>query len=372
MSRLSREHGALNLGQGFPERDRSERVKRAISDAIFAASNQYAPMRGNLGLREALAEHYQTAYGRIFDPERQVLITSGATEAIACSLLAHLGLGDRVLVIEPAYDAYLPWIRRIGAEPCPVRLDLTTGRLNLEDLGRAAHGRLALFILNTPSNPGSRLLHPDDVNDLARLVMRDDSVVVLDEVWEKISYGAEPFASLSTYPGLGERSIKIGSAGKWFGLTGIKVGFVVGAQGLLDPMSEVHQYLTFSTTPHLQRGLAEVLREPQLTGFFAQEIAELSVSRHLLEGLLGEAGFACLPCEGTYFLTVDLLASGLNLADMEFAKRAVKEFGVSTIPLPPFYSDHPETRYLRLRFAKEKNTLHEAAGRLARARAALL
>lgn len=361
MSLEAKARGAINLGQGFPETDGFPEVRQAAAGALMARSNQYAPMRGLPALRQAVAAFYQRTQGLDLDPDRNVLITSGATEAICAALLSLITPGDEVVVFEPMYDAYVPLIRRAGGVPRIVQLQPPHWRFSEADLEAAFSARTRLVLVTTPSNPTTHALDRAALELLQRFCVRHDAWLVSDEVWEEIVFGA-PHLSALHLPGLAERSLKIGSAGKIFSLTGWKVGFVCGPQALVDQVARAHQFVTFATPPALQHGVAFGLGLPKER--FAEALAGLAGLRALLASRLGDGGFAVLPSQGTYFLNIDLTASGISESATDYATRLVRDHGVATIPLSAFCENGRELAVLRLCFAKSEATLERAADAL--------
>lgn len=366
MSALARETGAINLGQGFPEEDGPLDVREAAAAALLAGPNQYPPMRGLPALREAVAEHYARLGDVTLDWRSEVTITSGATEAIAASLLAVVSPGDEVVVFEPMYDAYAPLIARAGGVARFVRLQPPHWTVDDATLSGAFSSRTRAVVLNTPLNPTASVFDDAMLARIARLCIAHDAIAISDEVWEHVTFDGVTHRSILAVPGMRERAIKIGSAGKIFGMTGWKVGFVCAAPPLTEVVAKAHQFLTFTTPPHLQSAVAFGLAKPA-THFTAMR-EEFACGRARLVTGLKQEGFVTLPCSGTYFLTVDLRASGVAVRDTDFAVRAVKEAGVATIPLSAFYGETPEEGFVRLCFAKRDETLDRGIEALARAR----
>lgn len=364
MSGLAREHGAINLGQGFPDDQGPETLRRHAADALMTGSNQYAPSRGLPELRHAVVEHYGRMQGvdLTFDG---VLITSGATEAIAASIMAFVHPGDEVVIFEPAYDAYRPLIERAGGVAVPVRLQPPLWRLTEEAIEAAITPRTRLVVFNNPHNPTARAFDAAEVAALARVCVRHDLIALSDEVWEHVIFEGRRHRSLIAEPGMATRTLKIGSAGKMFGMTGWKIGFVCGDPALLDPVAKAHQFITFATPPNLQSAVAAGLAWPEAS--FVEMRAALQRSRDRLAAGLSAQGFVLTPSEGTYFLGVDLAASGIDLPDEAFCRRAVIEFGVASIPLSAFVSGNAAGSVIRLCFAKADAVLDDAVERLGRA-----
>jgi aspartate/methionine/tyrosine aminotransferase len=366
MSGLARELGALNLGQGFPDDPGPEAVRARAAEALMTGSNQYPPMVGLPELRQAVAAHYNRTQGLDLDWASEVTITSGATEALAAAFLGLLQPGDEVVVFQPVYDAYLPMIRRAGGVPKLVRLSPPHWRFDRAALEAAFSERTRVVVLNNPVNPSGVVLPAEDLALLAEFCVRHDAIAICDEVWEQVVFGNAAHRPLMASPGMRERSVKIGSAGKMFGLTGWKVGFLCAAAGLTATLSRAHQFLTFTTAPNLQAAVAFGLE----TGadWFRQMPRDLERSRdHLTEALRRE-GFVVLPSQGTYFLNIDLPASGVDEPDRDFALRAVRQAGVAAIPVSAFYETDAIITTLRLCFAKQDAVLDEGARRLAKAR----
>jgi len=366
MSGLARELGALNLGQGFPDDPGPEAVRAKAADAVLNGYNQYPPMLGLPELRQAVAAHYARTQGLDLDWASEVAITSGATEALAATFLGLIEPGDEVVVFQPLYDAYLPLIRRAGGVPKLIRLAPPHWRFDRGMLEAAFSERTRFVVLNNPINPAGVVLPEADLALLAEFCLRHDAVAVCDEVWEQVVFDGAVHRPLMAQPGMRERTVKVGSAGKMFGLTGWKVGFLCAAPPLARPLARAHQFLTFTTPPNLQAAVAYGLEHGG--EWFAQTARTLARSRDRLAAGLTREGFAVLPTQGTYFLNLDLAASGVDEADRAFALRAVKQAGVASIPVSALYETDPVTHILRLCFAKRDEVLDEAVVRLARAR----
>jgi aspartate/methionine/tyrosine aminotransferase len=366
MSGLAREHEAINLGQGFPDEPGPEAIRAKAAEAVLHGDNQYPPTFGIQPLREAVARHYARRQGLDLDWKTEVTVTSGATEALACAFLALLEPGDEAVLFAPVYDAYAPMVRRAGGIPRIVRLEPPAWRFDRAALEAAFSPRTKLVVLNNPLNPTATVTPDDDLALLAEFCVRHDAIAVCDEVWEEIVFPPARHRPLMAFPGMRERCVKIGSAGKMFALTGWKVGFLMAAPALSGVLAKAHQFITFTTPPNLQVAVAWGLENSD--AWFEAMPGELAASRDLLANALTREGFAPLPCQGTYFLNVDLAASGVAEDDMSFALRAVKEAGVAAIPNSAFYETDPVTTTIRLCFAKRGQTLEEGARRLAKAR----
>lgn len=366
MSRLAAEKGAINLGQGFPEEDGPADVRERGARAMIEGPNQYPPMRGLPVLREAVAEHYRAHQNINLDWQREVTITSGATEALAAALLAFVEPGDEVILFEPLYDAYLPMVRRAGGVPCIVRLEPPHWRFDPEKLAEAFTDKTRVVMINTPHNPAACVLPPEDLALLADLCRKHEVIVISDEVWEHVLFDGRAHASMLYH--LRERTLKIGSAGKMFSLTGWKVGFACGAPDLTEAFARAHQFLTFTTPPGLQVAVAYGLGKERAS--FEAMRAEFQRGRDRLDTALRQEGFATLPAQGAYFLSIDLAASGIALSSEGFARHAI-EHGVATIPYSAFYASPGAPNLVRLCFAKRDETLDRGAEALAKAKRAL-
>ena len=365
MSGLARELGAINLGQGFPDMAEPAELFGAAQRASAERSNQYPPMRGLPELRGAVADYYAREQGLSLTAEN-IVVTSGATETLAASLLALVRPGDEVILVQPLYDAYLPLVEWTGGRAKLVSLQPPHWTLPLDQLAEAIGPATRGIVLNTPNNPVGTMLDRDTLAAIGDLAERHDLWVLCDEVWEGMVFDGTPHVSPLAVPSLAERAVKVGSAGKIFSMTGWKVGWAVAAPPLAAAVAGRHQFLTFTTATPLQWAVAEALALP--AEWHAAHRARYGAAKaRLMEGLKS-AGFAVLPTNGTWFVTVDLAASGLPADDVKVAERLIREAGVASIPVSAFYAEGPERGYLRLCFAKEDATLNEALDRLARFR----
>lgn len=362
MSLAAAKHGAINLGQGFPDFGWPEPLLQEAARLVQEGSNQYPPSRGLPVVREALSGFYAERQGLALAPE-QFVITSGATEAIAAVLLAALSPGDAAVVIAPAYDAYAPLIRRAGADVQEAVLRPPSWTIDRALLEAAVTPATRLLVINNPHNPIGRVLTDEELHAIVAVARQHDLLILSDEVWEEV---IAPGARLTSLAALApERTIKVGSAGKLFSLTGWKVGWAAAPAELASVIARAHQYLTFATPPHLQAAVAVGLAHPEWLDRPRQGFAR--ARQRLASGLEG-AGYALLPSEGTYFQCVDLRASGIEMDDRAFADLAVERAGVAVIPLSPFTEGEPERGLVRLCFAKRDGTIDAGIAAMAEAR----
>ena len=366
MSALARELGAINLGQGFPDAEHAPELLAAAQRALVARPNQYPPMRGLPELRQAVCDYYAREQGLALEPA-EVIVTSGATEALAASIFAVIGPGDEAIVLQPFYDAYLPLVERAGGRARVVSLDTPGWTLPLDRIAAAITPATRAIILNTPNNPTGTLVSRAELEGLASLCAAHDLVLIADEVWEAMIFDGSAHISPLHLEGLRQRAVKIGSAGKIFSLTGWKVGWAVAAPALAERIAAQHQFLTFTTATPLQWAVAEGLALPG-TWFDAHRAIYAPRRAQLIDGL-ERAGYAVLPSAGTWFVTVDLAASGLPAEDEAVATRLIREAGVASIPVSAFCGAEPLRNYLRLCFCKQEAVLEAALGRLAGFRA---
>ena len=368
MSALAAQHGAVNLGQGFPDFGWPEAILDAAARAVREGSNQYAPSRGLAALREAVAAHYGRHYGQALSAE-QVCVTSGATEALGAAILATINPGDEMIILTPAYDSYAPMIRRGGGIPREVALRPPAWRIDRAELAAAVGPKTRAILFNNPHNPAGRLFDAEELEAVASVAREHDLTVISDEVWEHIVLDGQRFTPLATLPDMAERVIKIGSAGKIFSLTGWKVGWMVAPPQLADVVARAHQFLTFCTAPNLQSAVAFGLNEGDAwTEPMKQRFAR--ARDKMTEGLRA-AGFAVLPAASTYFLCVDLAASGIDLDDESLALAAVEKAGVAVVALSAFAEDDPPRHLVRLCFGKKDETIDAGVAAMARAKALL-
>jgi aspartate/methionine/tyrosine aminotransferase len=393
MSALAVQHGAVNLGQGFPDFPAPEFVKQAAAAAIHADLNQYAPMPGLMRLRQAIAAQWERDYGRALDPLSEVTVTSGATEALCDAALALLDPGDQAIVFEPAYDSYVPDIIMAGAHPILVQLRppshdqrRTMNDDNTPDVDhrssfiahrsswwfdpdelRAAFARRPkLIFINTPHNPTGKVFSRPELELIAALCQEYDVLAVTDEVYDRLVYDGAAHVPLATLPGMWERTLTLNSIGKTFSVTGWKVGYAVGPAALNQALRQAHQWVTFATATPFQEAAAVALEQAALNGYYEQLRAEYDERRHLLRGILERIGLPTLPVQGAYFISADISALGFT-DDQAFCRFLTTEIGVAAIPTSAFYTDPTTAPPLaRFCFAKQHATLEAAGERLQR------
>ena len=365
MSLAAAKHGAVNLGQGFPDFGWPDEILDAAARALKEGSNQYAPSRGLPALREAVAAHYGRQFGQDLSVD-QVCVTSGATEALGAAILAIVEPGDEVIIFTPAYDSYSPMIRRGGATPVEVALRPPEWRIELAAIEVAVTSRTRAIILNNPHNPAGRLFDADELEAVAAVARDRDLIVISDEVWEHVLLDGRRFTPLATLPGMAERTIKVGSAGKIFSLTGWKVGWLVAAPHLANVVARAHQFLTFATAPNLQTAVAFGL--DQGDNWLQPMRDRFQRARDRMTGGLRDAGLTVLEATSTYFLCVDLEASGIAVDDESFATAAVEGAGVAVLPLSPFAERDPTRHLVRLCFGKRDETIDAGIAAMAKAK----
>jgi methionine aminotransferase len=362
MSALAAQHQAVNLGQGFPDFDCDERIVEAVSRAMREGHNQYPPMAGVAALREAIAHKIEAVHGRAYDPQTEITVTAGATQALLTTILATVHPGDEVVVFEPTYDSYIPSIELAGGKPVFVALEAPNYAIDFDKLARAVTPRTRLILINTPHNPTGRVWHADDMRRLEEIVRNTNVMILSDEVYEHMVYDGAPHQSVARYPELAQRSFVVSSFGKTFHVTGWKVGYVAAPAALMEEFRKVHQFNVFTVNTPMQVGLAAYLADPkpyvELPAFYQRK-------RDFFRDGLAKTRFKLLPCEGTYFQCVDYSAIS-DLPEAEFSKWLTTEIGVAAIPVSAFYHEPRESGVVRFCFAKREATLATALERLAR------
>jgi methionine aminotransferase len=362
MSALSAEHGAINLSQGFPGFDCDPLLKELVARAIQEGNNQYAPMPGLMSLREAIAEKTQDLYGAVYDPETEITVTSGATQAIFTAISALIKEGEEVIVIEPAYDCYVPAIELAGGKPVFFQLQQDDFSVNWTEFMKLVNPRTRMIILNSPHNPTGSALGEQDIMQLEKLTKNTDIILLSDEVYEHILFDGRKHFSMCRFPALAERSLIVSSFGKTYHTTGWKLGYCLGPANLMKEFRKVHQFLVFSANTPMQLAYAEFLKNKDaylgLSEFYQQK-------RDFFNRLFEGSRFTIRPSAGTYFQLLGYSAISQE-ADVEFARKLTIEHGVASIPVSVFYHKKKDSRLLRFCFAKSEEELERAAEKLIR------
>lgn len=362
MSKLAQECGAINLSQGFPDFPIDSTLIDLVDKAMRAGHNQYAPMPGLPVLREAIAAKTQRLYGFSYDPETEVTVTSGGTQAIFTAIGAVVLPGDEVIIIDPAYDCYAPTVELFGGRPVHVRLGADM-KFDAGAVKASITPRTRMLMINTPHNPAGTILRDADMRRIADMLRGTDIILLSDEVYEHLVFDGEPHASAINYPELRDRAFVIFSFGKVFHATGWKMGYAMAPKALMAEFRKVHQFNVFSANTPMQHALAACMQEPS---HYMNVPAFYQAKRDRFAEGMRNSRFKLLPCEGSYFQTADYSAIS-NEDDRAFAERVAREFGVATIPLSPFYKEPPpEQRLLRFCFAKQDATLDAAIEKLCR------
>ncbi|WP_027856223.1 pyridoxal phosphate-dependent aminotransferase [Marinobacterium jannaschii] len=361
MSKLAAEKGAINLSQGFPDFDGPEALRERVGHYIARGANQYSPMTGAPGLRQAIADKVKYHYGAEICPEQEVTVTSGASEAIFAAITAVVSAGDEVIVFDPAYDCYEPAIELSGGRAVHLQLQPPAFSIDWQQLTAAISDRTRMIILNSPHNPTGAVLSAEDLDRLAALLADSDILLLGDEVYEHIVFDGAPHQSLLRHPQLRGRSFVVSSFGKTYHTTGWKVGYCCAPPQLSAELRKVHQYLTFCTTTPMQLALADYMaQDPEygdhLPGFYQQK-------RDLFCQLMAHSRFRFTPATGTYFQLMDYSAIS-DLPDTEFCQWLVDSAGVAAIPVSVFCETPPQSRLVRFCFAKDDATLRAAAEKL--------
>lgn len=362
MSKLAAETGAINLSQGFPDFPIDEKLSALVSAAMQSGHNQYAPMPGVPALREAITNKVERLYSFRYDPDREVTVTSGGTQAIFTAIGSVVHTGDEVIIVDPAYDCYSPTVELFGGKPVHVRLG-DDMKFDADAVKAAITPRTRMLMINTPHNPAGTILRDADMKRIADMLRGTDIILLSDEVYEHLVFDGEPHASVINYPELRDRAFVIFSFGKVFHTTGWKMGYALAPKALMAEFRKVHQFNVFSVNTPIQQALATYLQEPTnyegVPAFF-------QAKRDRFARGMAKSRFKLLPCEGSYFMTADYSVISTE-HDLDFAQRVTREFGVATIPLSPFYKDPPAgQRLLRFCFAKQDATLDAAIEKLCR------
>jgi len=360
MSQLAAEHKAINLSQGFPDYDIDPKLMDFVTNAMKEGHNQYAPMTGIPALRELIADKVNHLYGSNYNPETEVTVTAGGTQAIFTALSAYITSGDEVIIFEPAYDSYAPTIKMLGGLVKPYELAPPDYEIDWEMVKKLFTANTKMIILNSPHNPTGAVLSDKDIEALIKLTKDTDILILSDEVYEHLIYDGQQHKSIAMYPELRERAFIVASFGKLLHATGWKIGYCVAPENLMKEFRKVHQFNVFSVNTPMQVGIARYLKDPavymDLPGFFQQK-------RDLFRSLISQTKFKLLPCNGSYFQCVTY-SHFSDEADTVIAKRLITDYGVASIPVSAFYIRNTDHQVLRFCFAKKQDTLEKAVERL--------
>lgn len=360
ISKLAQEHNAINLSQGFPDFEANPKLIDFVVKAMQNGHNQYAPMQGLMKLREFIAEKTLADYGYAYNPETEITITAGGTQAIFTAIATLINPGDEVIIFEPAYDCYSPTIKLFGGLVKPFELQAPDYKIDWEMVKKLFTANTKMIILNTPNNPSGSILSKSDIEALIKLTKNTDILIVSDEVYEHIIFDGEIHQSVALYPELRERSFVVASFGKLLHTTGWKVGYCLAPEKLMIEFRKVHQFNVFSVNTPMQMGIYNYLKHEdvykEVSAFFQQK-------RDLFRSLLSQTKFKLLPCKGTYFQCVNYSEIS-DEKDVQMAKNLLVNFGVAGIPLSAFYTKKKDDKILRFCFAKNESTLTQAVEKL--------
>ena len=360
MTRLANEYNAINLSQGFPDFDTHDDLKKLVAKHMGAGRNQYAPMQGVMELRHQVSQKVQTQYGAIYDPETEVTVTTGATEAMYAAIAACVHPGDEVILFEPAYDAYEPMVRLNGGVPVYCKLSFPTYRIDWDRFDEAIGPKTRLVLINSPHNPTGMVLSAGDLERLSEKTRDREIFFASDEVYEHIVFDGLRHQSLASHRELMQRSFVISSFAKTYHTTGWKIGYCLAPRALTLELQKIHQFLTFSVNTPIQHAYAEFM---QIHEHYVQVAEFYQNKRDYFLGLLKNSRFNPLECQGTYYLMLDY-SEYTDEADVDFARRLLTEHGVAAIPPSVFYHQNDDHKVLRFCFAKSQRTLEKAAEKL--------
>ncbi len=362
MSDMANEFSAVNLSQGFPDFEISEKLISLSHKYMSEGNNQYAPMPGVLKLRQKISQKIEASYHHTYDPETEITVTAGGTQALFTVIAASVQEGDQVIIFEPAYDSYGPVVKLFGGNPVYIELKSPDFLIDWDEVRKHLSSQTRMIILNTPHNPTGTVLKDSDLQALAKLVSGTKIMVLSDEVYEYLYFGAEGHHSVSQYPGLAERSFVIGSFGKIFSATGWKMGYCAAPAKLTKEFRKLHQFIVYAVNTPNQFAIADMLGDSE----YLSEIADFyKQKRDYFVKLISEIGLKITPADGSYFQLVDFHEI-TELKSMDLAKKMTQEYGVASVPLSAFYHNNPKSGVLRFCFAKNENTLNLAAERIAK------
>ena len=360
MTKLSNDYNAINLSQGFPDFDVHPDLLGLVNKYMRSVHNQYAPMQGVSILREMIAEKVMKLYSAGYDPGSEITVTSGATEALFAAISAVVKKGDEVIVLEPAFDSYVPVIELNGGIPVYVKYQFPDYRIDWDDVKQAVSSKTRLIILNSPNNPTGAVLSGEDIAALKNIVRNTNVLILSDEVYEHIIFDGLKHESMSRYPELAERSFVISSFGKTYHTTGWKIGYCLAPAHLSVEFQKVHQFLTFASNTPIQYAYAEFMQNKDI---YLNLAAFYQKKRDRFLALIKRSRFKAMPCHGTYFQMLDYSAIS-HEPDVEFSRRLTMEHGVASIPPSVFYHHQDDHKVLRFCFAKKDETLEKAAAKL--------
>ena len=357
MTEMANKHNALNLSQGFPDFNPPEQLIELVAKNMRNGFNQYAPMPGVMKLRKKIAEKTEALYGHAYNPETEITVTSGATEAIFTTLTAFIQEGDEVIIFEPAYDSYAPVIKANGGSPVYVAVKLPEYKIDWDEVNKIVNARTRMIIINTPHNPSGSVLSAEGVEKLIKLVAGTKIMILADEVYEHIIFDGLEHQSIVRYKELIDRSIIISSFGKTYHATGWKLGYTLAPENITKEIRKIHQFNVFAVNTPVQYAIAEFLNNQNAyleLGKFYQNL------RNEFLELIKDTKFKFTPAQGTYFQLLDYSEIS-NEKDTDFAARLIKEFGIASVPVSAFYHDAFDAKVLRFCFAKSSDTLKKAA-----------
>jgi len=360
MTNLSNEYNAINLSQGFPDFDVHPELITLVEGYMRKGFNQYAPMQGVLPLREKIAQKIKKLYGTTYDMDKEITITSGATEALFAAITAVVHKDDEVIVFDPAYDSYVPAIELCGGKPVHVELIYPDYSIDWDQVNKSLSSKTKLIILNSPHNPSGSVLGENDIKELKKIIANNDIYILSDEVYEHIIFDGKRHESMSRYPKLAAKSFVVSSFGKTYHATGWKIGYCAAPENMTEEFRKIHQYLTFSSNTSVQLAYAEFLDYEKAymdLALFYQKKRDLFVSK------LKNSRFRVIPCHGSYFQMLDYSEIS-DMADTEFSKKLTMEHKVASIPPSVFYKNRKDYKVLRFCFAKKDKTLEAAALKL--------
>ncbi len=360
MSKMANDYNAVNLSQGFPDFGVSAELIALVNKYMSAGFNQYAPMPGVFELRKKLSAKIQKLYNHIYNPETEITITAGGTQALHSTISTIINEGDEVIIFEPAYDSYAPVVRLNGGRPVYVRLKYPDYSVDWDAVNRMVNSKTRLIILNSPQNPSGKIFTDEDLQSLKKVVVGTKILILSDEVYEHIIFDGKEHNSIAKYPELAERSILVFSFGKMYHATGWKLGYFAAPEKITEEIRKIHQFTVFAANTPIQYAVAEFLDKEeeylQLPNFYQKK-------RDFFNGMLKEIGFEIIPASGTYFQTVNF-SSLTDETDFQLAERLTKKFGIAAIPMSSFFHNEENTKTLRFCFAKTEEVLKQAAEKL--------